>query len=191
MKADRQQLPDEWQDYETTTLSAYLNEHQRVFSVLGVFIAVTVFSFNLPMKGFAFQISSIFMGLSLLILADLIINCRPTNDKPASMTLLLFLNSLILSGVLLLLYWIVYFRDVNKSWQLWIAWFSFMLIFLLLNRKINLVYVLGWNTRQPKFGGIPAFFIRIGAITVSFLLSYLLQDYFANIVNIAANYFQK
>jgi hypothetical protein len=91
------------------TLATYIEDNQKLLTVLGVFTALTGFSTNLPIKLFGVVLSFCCMGIALLVLVQLWLRF-PAYPEDISTTL--FKLFLFVAMLTLFLYWLVAFTTV-------------------------------------------------------------------------------
>jgi len=96
---------------ERNSLTDFINDNQKLISVLGVFTALTVFSANLPFKIMGYALSFIFFAVTLLVWIELL---EKFPKGKANWRLRLFENLLSYSVLGIFLYWLLAYREI---WQ--------------------------------------------------------------------------
>jgi len=87
---------------KSPTLFDFIEENQRLITVLGVFTALTVFSSNLPLKPFGYVLSFMFMSLTVLLWLEL---WQKFPTKSGSWRLTVFENVLPFTVLAVIAYW--------------------------------------------------------------------------------------
>lgn len=98
-----------------TTLFAFVEENQKLLTVLGVFTALTVFAASLPLKPLGSILSFLFMTLTVILWQELL---ERFPAKAAGWRMSWFESLLSLAVLMLMFYWLVDYRDL---WQYWLA----------------------------------------------------------------------
>ena len=80
------------------TLSDYIDKHYKLFTALGVCLAVTMFAKNIPIKFFSYSISLIFFFLAFLIVTEMFMKLRSSGGSIK----IVILENLLLWAVVLL-----------------------------------------------------------------------------------------
>jgi len=96
------------------TLASYIEDNHKLITVLGVFTALTVFSTNLRLQPFGYLLSWLFMSLALLVWIEL---WGRFPNKKGNWTLTWFENFLSIAVLVVLVYWLVDFRQI---WHLYL-----------------------------------------------------------------------
>jgi hypothetical protein len=91
------------------SLSDFIELHHKLITILGVFTALTAFSANLPIKGFAQAISALFLTLTLIVWIEL---WGRFPSSTGTTTLIWFESILGLTMLALIGYWVVSVRTV-------------------------------------------------------------------------------
>jgi hypothetical protein len=149
------------------TLAEFVEENQKLITVLGVFTALTIFSSNLSLKPFAHALSFMFMTLSVLLWLEL---WGKYPSSPGNWTLTWFENILFLTVLAFIAYWLIAFRDI---WDKLLAILLFGLIlapFSWLLKKYNIFNRL-FRTQPGKLRPLRYLFgIAIGLAVLYFSL---------------------
>jgi hypothetical protein len=113
--------PNQSQTDETPkmTLGEFIETNHKLLSTLGIFIALIVFSINLPDNFFGNMISFLLLAIIFLIWIEVFRRL----PKSKEWSLEVFHNLLFLVLFLLILYWIIYYREI------WNAYLGAVLIF--------------------------------------------------------------
>jgi hypothetical protein len=98
---------------ETVSLNDFINENEKILSILGVFIAVAVFAKDLPIKSLGHMISFLSFGIIILLSLEITFSL-PYSE--AEIRLKLFGNLFITSIIILSFYWLLDFREIWKSY---------------------------------------------------------------------------
>jgi hypothetical protein len=91
------------------TLFDFIEENQRLVTVLGVFTALTVFSSNVPLKPFGYVLSFLFMSLTVLLWLEL---WQKFPSESGSWRLTVFENILPFTVLAVIAYWLIQFRKI-------------------------------------------------------------------------------
>jgi len=105
------------------TLSSFIDENHKLLTSLGVFIALTVFSSNLPLIGLSYFLSFLFLSGAVIIWLE---TWQKFPKGNATWLLFIFENILSLITVVIILYWFFEFRKIWHG-----AVFGIILILLL------------------------------------------------------------
>jgi hypothetical protein len=109
--AKDKQSPKQEQSYET--LFEFVEQNQKLITVLGVFTALTVFANNIPFADFSSLLSFLFLTIALIVWIELFMRAKVANN--ANWRLKVFENILSLSVFALIGYWLVGYVDTWRS----------------------------------------------------------------------------
>ncbi len=88
------------------TLKDFIEENHKLISVLGIMVAITTFSYNLPLKSAGYILSFIFLSISLVLWIELIKNFP--KDPKGNLAYFSILINWAIMGVLG--YWVLAYR---------------------------------------------------------------------------------
>jgi hypothetical protein len=97
---------------EKNTLSKFIDDNQKLISVLGVFTALTVFTASLPLKVVGSMLSFMFLTLTLIIWTE-VLEKFPKGE--ATWRLGLFEQILAYSFLGIIAYWLLSYREIWHS----------------------------------------------------------------------------
>lgn len=97
---------------ERSTLSQFIESNQKLISVLGVFIALTVFTANLSFRAIGYALSFMFLTLTLIIWIELL-EKFPSGE--ANWRLKVFEILLSYSFLGIIFYWLLAYREIWHS----------------------------------------------------------------------------
>lgn len=92
---------------DKVTLAAFIDDNYKLLSALGVFVGLTLFASNLPLKSIGYSLSFLFVSATVLIMLEL---WERFPSKSGTTRLFWFENILFLSSLLVVAYWFVEFR---------------------------------------------------------------------------------
>lgn len=95
--------------YDTPSIATMVTDNHSLITVLGVFVALTIFSSNLPLQPFGYVLSFLFVTASILLWKELINNFPPERGTEG---LYWFENILTFSMFVFFAYWVVQYRKV-------------------------------------------------------------------------------
>jgi len=94
------------------SLGEFVENHQKKLSVLGVFAALTLFGFNLPVPEIGRYLSFATLGITTLLIIE-VFRCFPKDlEKEAEMPLILFYGLLIFIGLAIIFNWLLAYKEV-------------------------------------------------------------------------------
>jgi hypothetical protein len=96
------------------TLTKFIEDNQKLISILGVFTALTVFTANLSVRALGYVLSFIFLSLTLIIWIELL-EKFPRGD--ANWRLKLFEILLSYSFLGIIIYWLLAYPDIWNSFM--------------------------------------------------------------------------
>lgn len=157
------------EDKKAPTLFDFIEENQRLVTVLGVFTALTVFAGSLPLKSVGYVLSFMFMSLTVLLWLEL---WERFPSKSGSWRLTLFETILPLTVLVVIGYWLLEFR---KLWHefLFLPIFAIILSsFSYVMKKYNLFNRV-FHTRADGKKSL-RYFVGIAVLLITALASILL-----------------
>lgn len=163
-------------------MTEFVEENQKLITVLGVFTALTMYSSNLPLKPFAYVLSFLFMTLTVLLWLELWGRYPPSQSN---WTLTWFENILSLTLLVFIGYWLIAFRDI---WDKFLVTLLFGLIlapFSWLLKKYNVFNRL-FRTQPGKLKPLRYLFgiaISLAALFLSLLLAHIIAPLFNRVLD--------
>lgn len=112
MSSDQQELQLTEKPPHKTTLYSFIEKNHKFITVIGVFIALTVFAANLTMKPMALILSFLFMTLTIILWLELL---ERFPSKGGGWRMYWFENILSFAALSLLAYWLLEFRAIWKT----------------------------------------------------------------------------
>lgn len=94
------------------TLTNFIEQNQKIISVLGVFTALTVFTANLSFRAFGYALSFIFLSLTLLLWIE-VLEKFPKGEANWRLKIFEILLSYTFLGIIL--YWLLSYREIWHS----------------------------------------------------------------------------
>ncbi|SMD44803.1 hypothetical protein SAMN00777080_3437 [Aquiflexum balticum DSM 16537] len=159
-------------------LASFIDENSKLISVLGVFTALTVFSFNLQIKFVGNLLSFVFLTLVILVWVEI---WSRFPKKSSSWRLNLFENILSYSILLIVFYWIIFYRDIWEAILVYVLWILIMSVTGHLISYFKLFQrILGLKVSKYK---IVRIFIGLIIILPVFFLSFKLAGIIADPLN--------
>lgn len=119
----------EIQKEKYTTLTEFIDEYHKLILILGVFIALTVFSFNIDIKLFSSILS--FLSFSCVVILGIEIHSKLKGDIEPS-TLYWFREVINILLIIFIIYWIVKWQILFRT--------SAPLIILLVVYSLSFIY---------------------------------------------------
>jgi hypothetical protein len=162
---------------EKNSLGKFLEENQRLITVLGVFTALTVFTTNLPLKPIGYLLSFVFLALSLIVWIELL-ERFPRGE--ATWKLRVFESLLAYSFMGIFLYWLLAYREL---WEKAMPFALAIIISIILTNVVTYPIrkydvfdrLLGTKSRVLKFVRHALFWIIIVSVLfVSLLIGFVI-----------------
>ncbi len=163
------------------SLSDYIENNSKLISVLGVFTALTVFSYNLTIKPIGNILSFVFLTITIIVWLELWTKFPP---KPSSWRLILFENVLSFSVLGIILYWLLAYREIWRAilvfpiWVLTITLISFLITRFNLLEKITGFKIAKYTFIRILFGLTLMILIYFFSLFVSAIISKPINDAF-------------
>jgi len=128
------------------TLSEFIDINHKLISVLGVFTALTVFSYNLALKPIGYALSFVFLTLTVIVWLEL---WAKFPKRPSSWRLTTFENILSYSTIGVIAYWLLAYREIWRIVLFFPVWLLTISIISYPVTKFGLLEKLfGWKFAQ-------------------------------------------
>lgn len=101
------------------SLTDYIEENQKLISVLGVFAALSVFSLTFSIKAIGYVLSFVFLTLTVIVWIEL---WTKFPKKPVSGLLSIFEWLLMVSTFGVCFYWLLAYRDIWEGIMVFVLW---------------------------------------------------------------------
>jgi hypothetical protein len=166
------------------TLGQFVENQQKLISVLGIFTAITTFTYNLPLKPFGYFLSSIFLLISILIWFELWARF-PRRPESKSLSLFENLMHLVLCG--LFGYWLLAYRMLWYKISYFVIWIFTITILSNLLTKYNLPRkIMGKKLSEKKTAKI---IFGIIFFAICFVIAYYIAKFIAPFTNAMVDMF--
>jgi hypothetical protein len=165
---------DDKSKLKENSLSDFIETNHKLLTILGVFTALTVFSFNLPIKQYGYGLSFILFALTLLVWLEV---WSKFPSGPGSFKLIWFENLLSFLILGIFLYWLLDFRGIWKDFLVVFLFVIFMSIFSLIMKKYDVFNRL-FNTSPGKRKNLRYFLgliIIITLFSISWKIAFLIS----------------
>lgn len=118
------------------SLKQLIEENHKLLTSLGVFIALTMFTSNLALKPLGTYLSSIFLGLSIIIWIEVVKAMSIDLEKPKDLTLVLAQLLVMPSVPLFVIYWLTISYDIWPNSLEYVLTLFIFLLFLKFFSKV-------------------------------------------------------
>jgi len=132
---------------EIVTLSDFIDENQKLITVLGVFTALTVFAGNISLAPFRNILSFLFMSLAIIVWIEL---WRKFPLKKYTWLLRWFEIILTLSIIVLISYWFIGYSEMWQGYLIVALTSIFTAVFGIVHRKLDL-YDRLYNSKSSRY----------------------------------------
>lgn len=156
------------------SLSEYIEENSKLISVLGVFTALTVFTYGLPIKPLGYALSFVFLSISVVVWIELWTKFPP---EPSSWRLVLFENILSYSILGIIVYWLLAYREIWRIilvfpiWMILVSIIGYPLSKYKIFNKIAGYKIAKYQVVRILFGLVLLLFVTIIAGLIAIKLS--------------------
>jgi hypothetical protein len=130
------------------SLSQFLEDNQKLISVLGVFNAITVFSLSLPYKKMSLMLSFAFLSITIIIWIELW--AKFPRDTRVTTRLSIFENILSYSLLLLVVYWFFAYKEIFIINLHFIIWLIIISVLAHLIKTMNLFQPINKNSNKSQ-----------------------------------------
>lgn len=166
------------QDKEVT-LAAFIEDNYRLLSALGIFVALTLFASNLPLKSIGYSLSFLFVSATVLIMLEL---WERFPSKSGTSRLFWFENVLFLSALLVVAYWFLEFRAM---WHQYLIVPILGILLWLSSAAIKRFDVFNRLFRtEPGGRKILRYFFGFALVAVVIVVSWILAEFITPPINV-------